>query len=121
MPFLARLFFSLISNLVALWVTVYFISGFEISPGFQNLLFVAAILTLINIFAKPLLKFILSPVVVLTLGFATFLINAFILYLLDKFLINITITGIVPLIYATIIISLVNIVINFSAKQLFKA
>jgi len=49
------------------------------------------------------------------------LINAFMLYLLDKFLTNITITGMIPLVYATLIISLVNIVINFSAKRLYKS
>jgi len=57
----------------------------------------------------------------LTLGFAVFLINAFMLYLLDKFLTNITITGMIPLVYATLIISLVNIVINFSAKRIYKS
>lgn len=118
---LSRLILSLFSNLIALWVAVYFIKGFEITPGFTNFFLVAGVFTFLNIFIRPILKLILSPVIVLTLGLAIFLINALMLYLLDKLLINITIAGMVPLIYATLIISLVNIVINFSAKRLYKS
>ena len=108
------------SNLIALLVAIRFVQGFEIVSGFDSFFLVAGILTFLNIFIRPLLKLILTPVIVLTFGFATFLINAFILFLLDKFLTNITITGTLPLIYATIIISLVNIVIHFLGKGLFK-
>ncbi len=115
-----KLIIALISNLIALLVAVRFVQGFEIVPGFDSFFLVAGILTFLNIFIRPLLKLILTPVIVLTLGFATFLINALMLFLLDKFLTNITITGTLPLVYATIIISLINIVINFSGKRLLK-
>jgi len=121
MHFLARLFFYFFSNLIALFAVVYFIEGFEVSPGFNNFLLVAAVLTLINVFFRPILKLILTPVIVLTFGLGIFLVNALILYLLDKLLINITITGTVPLIYATLIISLINLVINFSARKIYKS
>ena len=115
-----RLIFAFFANLAAFWITNHYIEGFEIMSGLNNFFVVAGIFTFLNIFIKPILKLILSPVIVLTLGFVVFLINAFMLYLLDKFLVNITIAGTTQLIYATLIISLVNIVINFSAKRLFK-
>ena len=105
---------------MALLAASYFIKGFEIVPGFTNFFLVAGVFTFLNIFIRPILKLILSPVIVLTLGLAIFLINALMLYLLDKLLINITIAGTVSLVYATLIIGLVNIVINFSAKRVFK-
>ena len=117
---LLKLIIALLSNLIALLVAVRFVQGFEIVSGFDSFFLVAGILTFLNIFIRPLLKLILTPVIILTLGFATFLINALILFLLDKFLTNITITGTLPLIYATIIISLINIVINFLGKRLLK-
>lgn len=120
MHFLARLIFYFFSNLIALFAAVYFVKGFEIGPGFNNFLLVAAVLTLINVFFRPILKLILTPVIVLTFGLGIFLVNALMLYLLDKLLINITITGTVPLIYTTLIISLVNLIINFSAKRIYK-
>lgn len=119
MHFLARLIFYFFSNLIALMAAVYFIKGFEVSPGLSNFLLVAGVLTLINVFFRPILKLILTPVIVLTFGLGIFLVNALMLYLLDKVLINITITGTVPLIYATLIISLVNLIINFSAKNIY--
>lgn len=115
----AKLFFFFFSNLVALLAADYFVAGFEIAPGFANYLTAAAILTLINIFIKPLIKFILTPFIILTLGLGIILVNALTLYLLDFFSEQITITGISTLIYATLIVSIVNILINFSAKKLY--
>jgi putative membrane protein len=116
-----RLGFAFAANLGALWIANHYISGFQIVPGLNNFFVVAGILTFLNIFIKPILKLILSPVIVLTLGFAVFLINALMLYLLDRFLVNITITDTTSLVYATIIISLVNLIISFSVKRLFKS
>lgn len=115
-----RLVFAFFVNLAAFWLANRYIDGFQIVPGLNNFFVVAGIFTFLNVFIRPILKLLLSPVIILTLGFAVFLINALMLYLLDKFLTNITITGTTPLIYATLLISLVNIVINFSAKSLFK-
>jgi putative membrane protein len=120
MRFVAKLIFYFFSNIIALIAAAYFIKGFEISPGLNSFLLAAAVLTLINTFFRPILKLILAPVIVLTLGLGIFLVNALMLYFLDKLLIDITITGIVPLIYATLIISLVNLVIHFSAKRAYK-
>jgi len=120
MYFLSRLIFYFFSNLIGLFAATYFVKGFEISPGFNNFLLVAAVLTLINAFFRPILKLIFTPIIVLTLGLGIFLVNALVLYLLDKLLINITITGTVSLVYATLIISLVNFIVSFSAKRVFK-
>ncbi len=116
---LLKLAVALLSNLIGLLVAARFINGFEIVSGFESFFLVAGILTFLNIFIRPLLKLILTPVIILTLGFATFLVNALMIFILDKFLANITISGTLPLVYATIIISLINIVINFSGKKLF--
>lgn len=120
MKFIAKITFSFFSNLIALWIAVNFVKGFEIVFDFRNFALVAAIFTLINIFVRPILKFVLSPIIILTFGLGIILVNALMLYLLDILLINITIEGLEPLIYATLIISAVNILINFSAKKLYK-
>ena len=120
MRFLSRLIFYFCSNLIALFMATYLVKGFEISPGFNNFLLVAAALTLINVFFRPILKLIFTPVIILTFGLGIFLVNALVLYFLDKLLININITGTIPLIYATLIIGLVNFIVNFSAKRIYK-
>lgn len=105
---------------MALLATVYFIPGFDIIPGFTNFLLAALVLTLINAFIRPILKLLFTPIIFLTFGLGTLIINALMLLLLDKLLTNITITGTLSLVYATLIITAVNLVINFTAKKTYK-
>ena len=118
MNFLPRLIFSFFSNIIALWVVSYFVAGFEINSDLKSFLLVAAVLTILNAFLRPVLKLILSPVIVLTLGLGIILVNALILYILDFLLAEITISGLLPLLYATLIISVFNLLFHFSSKSL---
>jgi putative membrane protein len=120
LKFFSRLIFSFFSNFVALLAAGYFVKGFEITPDLINFSLVAGVFTLINVFIRPILKLILSPVIVLTFGLGVILVNALTLYLLDFFLADIAISGLKPLFYATLIISLINILIGFSAKRVYK-
>jgi len=120
MKWLANLIFSYFSNLIALILAGNFIANFIVTSDFRNLLLAAATFTLINWFIRPLLKMILSPIIFLTLGLFTLVINAGMLYLLDILSVNVSIIGTEPLIYGTLLITGVNILLHFSAKLLFK-
>ncbi|MBI3638296.1 phage holin family protein [Candidatus Wolfebacteria bacterium] len=118
--FIAKIIFSFVSNIIALGAAAYFIREFYISPDFVKFLAVAAIFTAINIFIKPVLKMVLSPVIFLTLGFGIIIVNMITLYILDKFSADINISGTMPLLYATLIIGAVNLIVHFSAKKLYQ-
>jgi len=118
MKLLSRLIISFISNLVALLAAVYFVKGFKIAPEIEGFLLVTAIFTLINIFIRPIIKMILSPIILLTFGLGIILVNALTLYLLDISLTQINIEGLTSLFYATLIISAVNILIHFAVKRM---
>jgi|SRR3989344_2518307 len=118
--FLARLIFSFFSNLIALFIVDYFITGFQVGGDSLSFLIIAAILTLLNAFVRPILRLILTPIIILTFGLGIIAVNALIIYLLDILMVNITITGLVPLVYGTLVISLINMAINFSAKKVYK-
>ena len=118
--FLARLIFSFFSNLIALFIVDYFITGFQVGGDSLSFLITAAILTLLNAFVRPILRLILTPIIILTFGLGIIAVNALIIYLLDILMVNITITGLVPLVYGTLVISLINMAINFSAKKVYK-
>lgn len=120
LKFVSRLIFSFFVNFIALLAAGYFVKEFKIVPDLFSFSLVAGVFTLINVFIKPILRFILSPVIVLTFGVGILLVNALALYLLDILLIDITITGLSALIYATLIISLINILVSFSAKHLHR-
>ncbi len=119
MKLISRLIFSLLSNLTALLVADYFVEGFEIAAGFKQFLIVGAVFTLINFFVKPILKLIFSPIIFITFGLGIIFVNAVVLYLLDFFSDYIKITGILPLLYATLIVGVVNLIIGFFAKRIY--
>lgn len=116
----SRLIFNYFSNLIALILAGNLIPGFEISGNLTNVMIAAAIFVLINFYIRPLVSWVLTPVIVLTLGLFSLVINAAMLYLLDILSLNVTIIATEPLIYGTLLISGINLVLNFSAKHLFK-
>jgi len=118
MRFVSKIILSFFSNVIALWAAGYFIPEFEITSDLRSFLIVAAVFTVLNVFLRPILKLIMSPIIILTLGLGVILVNAFVLYLLDFILVEITINGLLALLYATLIIAFVNVLIHFSAKNL---
>lgn len=117
MSFLTRALVLLVSNAVALFAAAYFVSGFSIQASWESYAKVAIILTVVNIFIRPLLKAIFSPVIFITLGLGVIVVNALILYVIDYFSPDLTIAGLYPLIYATLIISVVNAILSMVSKK----
>ncbi|MBI5306073.1 phage holin family protein [Candidatus Wolfebacteria bacterium] len=115
--FIIRFFLLFLSNIAALFAAVYFVKGFEISFGLENFAVVAAIFTFINIAIKPIIKLVLSPIIIITLGIASVFVNVLVLYFLDFISDRITIIGIGPLIYATIVIWVINFIMRFFIKR----
>lgn len=69
-------------NLFALWSSSYLIAGFEIKNGVESFLKAAFFFSLINIFLKPLLKLLLLPINLLTLGLFSWILNVMLIYIL---------------------------------------
>lgn len=80
---------SLIRNFVfysiALFLLSILLEGVTIRGGIWTILFGGFTLTLLFMFIKPLLSVITFPLTVVTLGFFSFLVNVFLLYLLTVF------------------------------------
>lgn len=117
MKLLGRFILSVFSNAIAILAAAYFIAGFNFTGNFIELSLAAVILTFINVFLRPIIKLIFGPLIVITFGFFILIINALIIYALDFLNESITINGLLPLIFATLIIGIVNILVNFSAKS----
>ncbi len=120
MKIIAKPLLAFVSNFVALLAAGYFVPGFLITQDIITLLWVTGALTLLNLIIRPIIKLLLTPIIVLTLGIASLAINAGMLYLLDYLSVNVTITGIQSLIYATLIVSLINITVDFAARSAYK-
>lgn len=114
----SRILLTFIANAIAFLAAGYFLPNFEITGSIPDFAIVIGILTLINLIVRPIIRLVLSPLILLTLGLFNIVINGFILYIIDFYFGNITIDGLVTLLYATIILTIVNVLLG--AGRLFK-
>lgn len=105
-----------IANGAGLYLAARFIANVTIPFTLEGFVLVVSLLTLINLFIRPFVKFVLTPVIILTLGLGSFIVNALMLYFLDFLLPTVTIEGLVALALATLVVSISSLVIHFSAK-----
>lgn len=85
MRFLSLLVSNAVALAVAAWLfdDIWFTRGDELSEKVLPLLAVAALLTVVNVFVKPILQILSIPFIVVTLGLFLLVINALMLLLTD--------------------------------------
>ena len=76
MKFLVRL----LINAAALWVAIEIVPGVDYTGRWTYLLLVALLFGLLNATLRPLLKALTCPLILLTLGLFTFIINALVFW-----------------------------------------
>ena len=102
----------IIANIIGLFLADYLISGFNVEESWKGFLIAGIILGLLNLILKPILKFISAPLIVVTLGLFTLVINAFLIWLTAHFTGLVSFSGYVPLLWATLLISIINFIAN---------
>ena len=120
METIAKIILTITANIAAVVFASYFITEFQIVADAQGLIPLVITLSIINLTLRPILKIILSPLIFVTFGIFSLIINAGILYFIDIFSDSLTINGLLPLLYATSIISVVNLIVNHSALFLYR-
>ncbi len=108
------------ANLTAVLLTAYFIPEFQLTTDIPGIISIALVITVTNLTIRPLIKLVLSPLIFITFGLFTILINAGIIYTIDIYSESLTITGPWHLIGASHIISIINLVINYAALYLYR-
>ena len=99
-----------VSNVVALFVAAWALSGIDYGDSWWTLFIAAAVFTVVNWAVKPILAFLSIPFIVVTLGLFYFLINVLMLYLTDWIVPDFEIETFWWAVLAAIIVSLVNMV-----------
>lgn len=111
-------------NAVALFVAVRFVPGIHLQSGWMSIIWLALIFGLINAFLRPLLKFLTCPLIILTLGLFTLLINTFLFWLTGEvgqtFGVGFTLDGFWPAFLGALIVSLVSLVMSLILKDELK-
>jgi putative membrane protein len=68
-------------NAIALYLAVLLLPGIELESGLISIIWLALIFGLINALFRPLLQFLTCPLIILTLGLFTLVINTFMFWL----------------------------------------
>ncbi len=100
------LIFWLISTLVILTAS-YIIPGVSIS-GFGTALLVSLTIGIVNVFIRPFLIFLTLPINILTLGLFTFVINAFLFWLVAQIVPGFKISNFGTAILFAIVVAIIN-------------
>jgi len=109
---LRRFLLKIVVGAVALWAADALLAGFMVSGGLQGYLLAGLLLASLNTFIRPILKLLSLPLILLTLGLFTVVINAVILWMVADLSGVIFISGPGTLLWATLIVSLVYIILD---------
>jgi putative membrane protein len=103
-----RLVFFILSNALGIWVSTRLVGGIHFFGDWKLLILAGAVLGFINFFIKPIVKLISLPLIWLTLGLFTIVINILMLVLASKIVGVLVIDSWVAAFWAVIIISIIN-------------
>ena len=106
---------NLLLNGIAVYITANLLTGVKLD-NFGTAIIVAVVLSLVNIFVKPLLILFRLPVNILTLGLFMFVINALVILLVDGLVPGFSVDGFWWALGFSLILSLVGSVINSFAR-----
>lgn len=115
---MGRLILNIFAGILALWIAVKFVGGVEfrgllfilptsfaeLEEFLSTLVFVGAFLGFLNFFLKPILNLITLPLRLITFGLFGFIINIFLVWIVDVIFPELIILGLLPLIYTTLIL-----------------
>lgn len=104
---------AFLANGVALFIAGTYIKGVSVPLGvWEPFLIITGAFTLITLILKPLLKLVLTPIIFLTFGIASILVNMGLLFLLDRLFAEVSISGLLPLFYTTLLLSVTSIIFH---------
>ncbi len=108
-------------NAVALYLVVLIVPGIHLASGWLSVIWLALIFGLVNAFLRPLLNLLTCPLIILTLGLFTLLINTFLFWLtsqIGQFVgIEMTIDGFWPAFLGGLVVSVVSVVMSMILKD----
>ena len=104
-----------ILNAAALWTAAAVVPGLEFTGGFARLLLVAAVFGIVNSTLRPLLTVLTCPLIVLTLGLFTLVINALMVlvtgWLSESWDLGFTVAGFWAAFFGGLVVGLVSMLL----------
>lgn len=105
-------------NAAALWVAAWLIPGLEFRGSLVQLLLVAAVFGLVNSLIRPILTVLTCPLIVVTLGLFTLVINALMLMLTgavsEAWNLGFHVSGFWAAFFGGLVVGLVSVVLSLA-------
>ncbi|MDQ5859244.1 MAG: phage holin family protein [Acidobacteriota bacterium] len=112
MKFLLRL----LATAAALWIATQIVPGVEHTGPWTSLLLVAVVFGLLNAVVRPILKLLTCPLILLTLGLFTFVINALMLWLTsaisDSLGLGFHVSGFIAAFLGALVVTVVSVLVS---------
>jgi putative membrane protein len=116
-----KLILRWIINAVALWVAITFVPGIHQQGGWPALLALAVIFGLINALLRPLIEILTCPLIILTLGLGTLLINTLLFWLSgligQQFGVGFTVDNFWAAFFGALVVTLVSTILTLLLKD----
>ena len=107
-----RLLLRLLINALGLYVAVQIVPGIRASGSWLTFIGMALILGLVNTLVRPVVAILTGPLILLTLGLFTLVVNALMFWLAgaigQAFSLGFQVTGFVPAFWGALIVGAIN-------------
>jgi putative membrane protein len=117
MHFLLRL----LINAAALWVATHTVSGIAYQGEWPTFLAVALVFGVLNASLRPLLKLLTFPLLIITLGLFTLVINAFMLrvtgWVSERLDLGFHVAGFWPAFWGALVVSIVSLLLSMFVRN----
>ena len=116
-----RFLLRLLINAAALWVATLVVPGISATGNPGTFLAVALVFGLLNALVRPLLTMLTCPLLILTLGLFTFVINALILWLTSaaaaRFGLGFHVAGFWSAFWGALVVSIVSVLLSVFVSE----
>jgi putative membrane protein len=111
-----RFLLRILINAAALWLATRIVPGVEHTGPALSLLLVALVFGVINAIVRPLLKLLTCPLILLTFGLFTFVINALMLWLTSAVSgalgLGFHVAGFIAAFLGALVVTVVNLILS---------
>lgn len=101
---------SILVNGLCVMLVSFFLKPYVAVDGLLTAIIVGATLGIVNMFIRPILLILTLPINIATLGLFTLIINGILVLAVSKLIAGFVVIGIVPAIFFSITLSVVNTV-----------
>ena len=108
-------------NAIALWAAITIVPGIHAQKDWLAILGLALIFGLVNAILRPIIEMLTCPLIILTLGLGTLLINTLLFWLTgligEKFGIGFRVDGFWPAFFGALVVTVISVVLTLFIRD----